>query len=97
MTGLDHPTAMRAHALRRFRERIGIVLTTDEYEAMCAAIRRDNLPPFALTKENIRFYKVRVRNATAYALWKKGAIATFYPSLDWVLIKGGRVLQGEMA
>lgn len=97
MSGLDHPAAMRAHALRRFQERTGIVLVADEYERMCAAIRRDNLPPAAATKDGIRIYKVRVRGATAYALWKRGQIATFCPSLDWITQAGGRVLAEAVA
>ena len=94
MTDIGHLSAMRIHALRRFLERTGTALTFEEYERMCDAIRRDNLPPMAATQENMRIYKVRVRGVTAYALWKKGAIATFYPSIDWVLQRGGRVLQG---
>lgn len=97
MSGLNHYDAMRAHALRRFYERTGTVLAQDEYERMCSAIRRDNLPPFAATQENIRIYKVRVRGVTAYALWKAGTIATFYPSIEWVLERGGRVLAAEAA
>lgn len=97
MSGLDHHTAMRAHALRRWRERTGTVLAPVEYEAMCAAIRRDNLPPAAVTRESLRFYKVRVRGVTAFALWKRGAIATFYPSEDWIIQRGGRLMMGEAA
>jgi hypothetical protein len=94
---MDHHAAMRAHALRRFRERTGTVLAADEYEAMCSAIRRDNLPPAAVTRDSLRFYKVRVRGVTAYALWKRGTIATFYPSEDWIIQRGGQVLTGEAA
>lgn len=97
MRGLDHYAAMRAHALRRFHERTGKVLAGEEYEAMCAAIRRDNLPPVAATQENMRFYKVRVRGVTAFALWKRGQIVTFYPSVEWILERGGRLLSQERA
>lgn len=97
MRGLDHHAAMRAHALRRFQERTGTVLAAEEYEAMCAAIRRDNLPPVAATKDSHRFYKVRIRGVTAYAMWKKGTIATFYPKVEWITERGGRVLVGEVA
>ncbi len=96
-TGLDHPTAMKFHALRRFQERCGITLAPIEYDRMCEAIRRDNLPPVAFTKENLRFFKVRVRGVTAYALWKRGQIVTFYPSMEWVKAVGGREAQGAAA
>lgn len=88
---------MRAHAIRRFNERTGATLTRGEYESLCASIRDHNPPAAAVTREGIRFYKVRIRGVTAYALWKRGQIATFYPSLDWITARGGRVLMGEAA
>lgn len=95
--GLDHDTAMRVHALRRFYERTKTVLAVEEYERMCAAIRRDNLPPVAVTKENVRVYKVRVRGVTAFAVWARNCIVTFYPSIDWVIARGGQLLSEQVA
>ena len=92
---LDHQDAMRVHALRRFHERTGTVLAAEEYERMCEAIRRDSLPPAAMTSNNLRFFKVRVRGVTAFALWKANTIVTFYPSEDWVIQRGGRILTGR--
>lgn len=97
MSGIDHHDAMRIHALRRFHQRTGAVLAVEEYEAMCAAIRRDDPRPVAMTQENLRFYKVRVRGITAFALWKQNAIATFYPSEHWITSRGGRMLSEEAA
>lgn len=89
---LDHESATVVHALRRFEERCGIRLFAHEYERMVAIILRDRPDPIAVTREGMRVFKVRVRGATGFAVWRRNQIATFYPSLEWVSRRGGRVL-----
>ena len=87
-----HAEAMMFHARRRMRERFGLTLTEDEYHRMCEVIRDSQPKPVAFTVGGNRVFKVRKDGQTAYAIWKQNRIATFYPTLDWIQCKGGRVL-----
>lgn len=93
---LSHRDAMMRHAMKRFRERCGIILSEVEYEAMNKVVVDNLAPPVAYTRTGRRVFKVRVRGVTGYGIWFRqfDQFATFYPSLDWVVAKGGKVVSG---
>jgi len=90
-----HVRATEIHALRRFRERIGIDLPRDQYARMVRAVVAGDAPFVALTPDNVRVFHVRYAGRSAYAVFGHDTqtIATFYPSLDWVTVRGGRVVR----
>lgn len=95
MTRLTHEEVTKAHAMKRFRERVGINLLITEYNGMVNAIRSHNVPPVAVTMTGNRVFKVRVAGRSAYAVWARNQIATFYPAIEWVTERGGRVVNAS--
>lgn len=90
----SHRRAAMIHALNRFHQRVGIRLPFLEYERMCNIIRDGGAPHVALTADNVRIFHVRYAGRSAYAVFKieVGRIATFYPSIEWVLKHGGKMV-----
>lgn len=90
----DHRAAAARHAVDRFRERLGVHLPFSEYRRMCKAIK-DGAPPIAITQASAPVFHVRYAGVSAYAVYRPvvRTIATFYPSLDWVTERGGKLLR----
>lgn len=90
-----HPEAMLIHATKRAHERFGLRLRDSDYARMVTTIRNSNPKPIAVTRSGQRVFKCRFNGRDAFAIWKKGTIATFLPDLDRVLRTGGRMIGGD--
>lgn len=91
----EHRKAAAMHAVRRFEERIGVALPFSELSRMARAMAAGQVPAVAFTQTAAPVFHVRYAGVSAYAVYRPSlrTIATFYPSLDWVTARGGRVLR----
>lgn len=90
-----HRRAAMFHAITRFRERCGAELPVLQYLRMCCAIRSGSVPHVALTRDNMRVFHVRYAGVSAYAVFNTivDRIATFYPTVAWVIERGGKMVE----